>query len=85
MDTRDFIAAMMHGSNAPNAYIDEPKPVDGTFTTRAVEWIQAGYTAVGEGVQGKQPDHRCIWMDTQTSSGLWALHAPSSEGHTLPS
>ena len=52
-----------HGIDAPNTHIDGSKPIDGIFATRAVECVQAGDTAFGNGVQGKRPDHRCIWMD----------------------
>jgi hypothetical protein len=55
----------MHGLDAPNTHIDGSKSIDGIFATGAVECVQAGYTAFGDGVQGKCPDHRCIWMDVR--------------------
>jgi hypothetical protein len=61
-DMRDVVMSM-HGLDAPNTHINGSKPIDGIFATRAVECVQAGYTTFGGGVQGKRPDHRCIWMD----------------------
>jgi hypothetical protein len=57
MDMRDEVIAM-HGNDAPNTHIDGSKPIDHIFATRAVECIQARYTAFSDGVQGKRPDHR---------------------------
>jgi hypothetical protein len=63
-DMRDVVLSM-HGTNAPNTHIGGSKPIDGIFATQAIECVQAGYTAFSDGVQGKRPDHRCIWMDVR--------------------
>jgi hypothetical protein len=65
----------MYGNDAPYTHIDGSKPIDGIFATRSVECIQAGYSSFGEGVQGKRPDHQCIWMDVQLQTVF---------GHCMP-
>jgi hypothetical protein len=73
-DMRDVVMST-HGSEAPNTHIDGSKPIDGIFATRAVKCVQSGYTAFGDGVQGKRPDHRCIWMDVRLQTVF---------GHSMP-
>ena len=73
-DMRDVVMAI-HGDNAPNTHIDGSKPIDGIFATRGVECVQAGYTAFSDGVQGRRPDHRCIWMDVRLQTVF---------GHKMP-
>jgi hypothetical protein len=63
-DMRDVVTSM-HGNDAPHTHINRSKPIDGKFATRSVGCVQAGYSSFGDGVQGKRPDHKCIWMDVQ--------------------
>jgi hypothetical protein len=62
---QDSVVAMHDGSDAPNTQIDWSKPIKGAFATHLVDCIQVDYTASGDGLQGKPPDHHCIWMDVQ--------------------
>jgi hypothetical protein len=73
-DMRDVVISM-HGNNAPHTHIDRSKPIDGIFVIRSVGCVQAGYSSFGNGIQGKWPDHQCIWMDVRLQTVF---------GHCMP-
>jgi hypothetical protein len=73
-DMRDVVISMQ-GNDAPHNHIDGSKPMDGIFATRSVGCVQAGYSSFVDGVQGKRPDHRCIWIDVRLQTVF---------GHCMP-
>ena len=77
-DMQDVVISM-HGNDAPHTHIDGSKPIDGIFATRSVECVQAGYSSFGDGVQGKGPNHQCIWMNVQLQT-VPSSHFASPEG-----
>ena len=58
-----------HGEEkAPGTHIKGRVPIDGIFTTCAINIKSRGYTRFNQGVQGQRTDHRCLWIDIPTSA-----------------
>ena len=52
---------------APGTHIKGRVPIDGIFSTCAINIKRGGYTGFDQGVQGQRTDHRCLWIDISTS------------------
>ena len=65
LDKVDMKEAILrrHGPTAPGTHIDGSNPIDGIFTTRALNILQGGYTSFDNRVQGQRVDHCCLWID----------------------
>jgi hypothetical protein len=63
----------LHGTNAPNTYIDGVHPIDGVFGTQNIQILAGGYTDFTGGIK---TDHRMLWIDLRTASVLGTDEIP---------